>query len=178
MPHPKNIFVTSLPGVGKTTLIMKLAERLKPYRLQGFYTEEIREGGERLGFRLRTFGGTEIVLAHKSFRSPHRVGKYGVDVNNFERVLDEAFGLSERCDFTLIDEIAKMECLSTKFRNIVSEILDSEQKVVATIAKRGDEFIQSLKKRNDVELIELTHANRNSMLDELVKHLMRLREVI
>lgn len=171
MPYPKNILVTSLPGVGKTTLIIKLAERLKPYRLQGFYTEEIREGGERLGFRLRTFGGKEIILAHKSLRSLYRVGKYKVDIKNFEHLLDEAFGLTERYDFTIIDEIAKMECLSTKFRDIVSEILDSERRVVATIAKHGDEFIESLKKRNGVELMELTHGNREDMLDEVVKRL-------
>jgi len=171
MSNPKHILITSLPGVGKTTLIIKLADRLKQYQLQGFYTEEIRESGERLGFRLRTFGGKEIILAHKTFRSPYRVGKYKVDVNNFERVLDEAFRLGESPDFYIIDEIAKMECMSTKFRNLVKGLLDSEQKVVASIAKLGNEFIESLKKRNDVELIELTHVNRNNLLDEIIKYL-------
>lgn len=43
----KNILITGLPGVGKTTLIKKLTEALKDFYPVGFYTEEIREGWER-----------------------------------------------------------------------------------------------------------------------------------
>ena len=43
----KNILITGLPGVGKTTLIKKLTEALKDFDPVGFYTEEIREGWER-----------------------------------------------------------------------------------------------------------------------------------
>ena len=39
----KNILITGLPGVGKTTLIKKLAEVLNDLNPIGFYTAEIRE---------------------------------------------------------------------------------------------------------------------------------------
>jgi nucleoside-triphosphatase len=173
MHEDKNILLTSHPGVGKTTLIIKLIERLKDYRLQGFYTEEICEAGKRLGFQLRTLEGERIVLAHENFRSPYHVGKYGVDIEGLERVLGKAIRLYAECDFYIIDEIAKMECLSAEFRNIIEKILDSKKKVIATIAKHGNDFAESVKKRNDVYLLELTRSSRDYLLDEII-NLMEL----
>jgi nucleoside-triphosphatase len=54
---PKNILVTGLPGSGKTTLIRKLAEKLRKYDPAGFYTEEIRPHGTRKGFKLTSLDG-------------------------------------------------------------------------------------------------------------------------
>jgi nucleoside-triphosphatase len=45
----KNLLITGLPGVGKTTLIKKLSEELKHLHPAGFYTEEIREQGQGKG---------------------------------------------------------------------------------------------------------------------------------
>jgi len=64
----KNLLVTGLPGVGKTTLIRKPAESLKSLRPVGFYTEEMREGGERKGFELVSLEGKRGVLSHKGIR--------------------------------------------------------------------------------------------------------------
>jgi nucleoside-triphosphatase len=74
------LLLTGAPGIGKTTVIGRVAERLKGKKLGGFYTEEIRDGGERRGFQLVGFDGTERVIAHIGFPKTHRVGKYGVDV--------------------------------------------------------------------------------------------------
>ena len=46
------LLLTGVPGIGKTTVIRRAADRLKGRRLGGFYTEEIREQGDRRGFRL------------------------------------------------------------------------------------------------------------------------------
>jgi nucleoside-triphosphatase len=59
----KNLLITGLPGVGKTTLIKKLYEGLKDFRPVGFYTEEIREGGERKGFQLISLEGKKGLLS-------------------------------------------------------------------------------------------------------------------
>lgn len=80
------LLLTGAPGVGKTTVIRRLAESLGSEQLPGFYTEEIREGGERRGFRLVGFDRTAHIIAHVGFRKTNAVGKYGVDV----RALDDA----------------------------------------------------------------------------------------
>ena len=69
----KNILFTGRPGVGKTTVIMKLISGLEG--VGGFYTEEIRQRKERKGFRIVTLRGKKGILAHKALKSPYRVGK-------------------------------------------------------------------------------------------------------
>lgn len=59
------LLITGAPGIGKTTLIRKVAEILSNLAIAGFYTEEIRDEGERQGFRLVTFKG-EKGLSHMS----------------------------------------------------------------------------------------------------------------
>src|SRR5579885_397610 len=79
------LVLTGRPGVGKTTLIRRLADALGS-RAGGFYTEEIRQGGRRVGFRLVTLDGEQAVLAHVGWRDrPHRVGRYGVDIAVVDR---------------------------------------------------------------------------------------------
>ena len=55
--EPRTLLLTGAPGVGKTTVIRRLATCLAGKQLGGFFTEEIREGGERKGFRLSGFAG-------------------------------------------------------------------------------------------------------------------------
>ncbi len=73
------LLLTGRPGVGKTTVLRAVARLLAGAHLIGFYTEEIREAGERRGFRLVTFDGKEAILAHIDLPFS-RVSKYGVDV--------------------------------------------------------------------------------------------------
>jgi len=83
--YTPRILITGKPNVGKTTIIQKVLKEL-PVTYGGFYTEEIRERGARVGFRLRTTDGVEGILAHVRSESPHRVGKYGVEVSSFEDI--------------------------------------------------------------------------------------------
>jgi nucleoside-triphosphatase len=61
-PGQYALLLTGAPGVGKTTVIRRVATQLEMRQLRGFYTEEIREGGERRGFRLLGFQGQERVV--------------------------------------------------------------------------------------------------------------------
>ena len=82
------LLLMGVPGIGKTTVIRRVAARLKGRRLGGFYTEEIRENGVRRGFRLVEFDGTARVIAHVDFPKVHRVGKYRVDVEAIDVAAD------------------------------------------------------------------------------------------
>jgi len=156
------LLITGAPGVGKTTIIRRVAERLEASGLRGFYTEEIREANERRGFRLVSFDGTTRVIAHVDFSKSHWVGKYGVDV----RGIDEAAGLL-RLDpgarVYLVDEIGKMECLSENFVAAMRALISGRVPLAATVGARGGGFIAEVKERPECELWEANYQNRDDM---------------
>jgi nucleoside-triphosphatase len=160
------LLLTGAPGVGKTTVIRDVAEKLPGVRLGGFYTAEIRVGGSRQGFRLVGFDGTERVLAHRRLPAP-RVSRYGVDV----AALDSAVAVlldPDAAELFLVDEIGKMECLSQRFIAAMRRLLDSGRVVVATVALRGGGFIADVKRRSDATLWEVTRANRDALPAEVL----------
>jgi nucleoside-triphosphatase len=159
--------VTAAPGTGKTTVIQKLGSLLRDVPLAGFYTAEIREHGERRGFRLVAYDGTETLIAHVELPKTYRVGKYGVDVAAIDRAADATLGPQRGVKLYLVDEIGKMECLSARFVAHMRRILDGGVPLIATVAQRGSGFIAEVKRRKDRELWKLTRANRDAMPQQL-----------
>jgi nucleoside-triphosphatase len=163
----RHLLLTGMPGSGKTTAIRRLAE-LTGNKIGGFYTEEIRERDVRRGFRLVSFDGLEAVIAHVDFAKDRRVGKYGVDVATIDKAVEVALAPRRRRDLYLIDEIGKMECLSERFVALVRDVLDGTGPVVATVARRGEGFIDEVKQRKDCELWTLARAERDAMPERIL----------
>jgi len=132
-------------------------------RVAGFYTEELRVGRDRVGFRIVTLDGREAVLAHVDRHRPPRVGKYGVDLAAIDAVAVSAITPRRSVDVYLVDEIGKMECLSPAFVTAMRTLLHSPAAVVATVAERGGGFIAEVKRRRDAETWPLTRANRGTL---------------
>jgi nucleoside-triphosphatase len=162
------LLITGAPGVGKTTLVKKVAGRLEAWRPVGFYTEEIREAGVRMGFDLVDFSGKRQVLAKTNLKSPFRVGKYGVDVRGFERFLDAIPFLDDKTRLVIIDEIGKMECHSQRFQQLIWDVMNSDKTVIGTVAAKGGGIITDVKKHPGVRFFELTTANRDSVLSRII----------
>ncbi len=155
----KKILLTGPPSCGKTTLIEKFVQQIgRPCR--GFFTREIREGGRRVGFSIITLNGQEAVLAHENFKSSLRVGRYGVDLDQFEKIAIPAIWPARAEDILIIDEIGKMECYSSLFQEVLWKIFDLPNWLIATIAEKGTPFIEKIKKRDDIILVPITLANR------------------
>ena len=157
------LLLTGTPGIGKTTVIRKLAMSLSGHCFSGFVTDEIRNEQGRKGFRLITFKGQEATMAHVDIQSPHRVGKYRVDVKTIDRLAKIALRIEPNIELYLIDEIGKMECLSRIFVAGMRSVLDSGKPVIASVAKKGEGLISEVKKRQDSVIWEVTHQNRNDL---------------
>ena len=160
------LLITGTPGVGKTTVIRRVAERLRNVKLGGFYTEELREAGARTGFRLVDFDGHALTFAHVGFGGP-RVSRYGVDVAALDARAEALLAPRPEVAVYLVDEIGKMECLSPRFVAAMRTLLASGCPVVATVAKKGAGFIAEAKRWPGATLWEVTHANRDRLPDEI-----------
>jgi nucleoside-triphosphatase len=163
------LLITGMPGIGKTTLIKRIVRTLEPFHPVGFYTEEIREQGTRVGFQLVSLDGRTSLMSHVNIQGPFRVGKYGVDVEGFERFLDSLRFIDPATRCVVIDEIGKMECQSKRFQRLVTAILDRDRICIATIALRGTRFIESIKRRPDIRLYRMDAGNRDTLESALLQ---------
>lgn len=135
--------------------------------LAGFTTEELREGGRRVGFAAETFGGERATLAHIDFPGPPRVSKYGVDLEAFERIALPALADVGAGDIVLIDELGKMELASEAFCRAVLDLFERPVAIVATVHIARQSLTDALKERPDVERIRVTTSNRDELPEQL-----------
>jgi nucleoside-triphosphatase len=160
--------LTGKPGTGKTTVI-KQAIAGSEIKVGGFYTEEIRSGGTRQGFRIVTLDGQDAILAHVDNPSRYRVSKYGVDIGNLDNIgvsaIERAIAES---DLIVIDEIGKMELFSPRFREAVLKAIDSGKKVLGTIMLNPHPFADDVRRRPNVKVVELTRDNHDQVLKEIL----------
>jgi nucleoside-triphosphatase len=163
----QKILFTGRPGCGKTTLIKRIVNKLEQ-AAGGFYTVEIREHGQRAGFKIVTLAGEETVLAHVDFKTANRVGKYGLDLSGLETIGVAALRRAVAArDLVVIDEIGPMEIRSRVFCGAVNEALDSNVPLLGTISVRPNAFTDAIKERSDVTMIDVRPSNRDQLVSEL-----------
>lgn len=172
--------------MGKTTLVQKACESLvsSGVGVEGFYTEEVREGGRRVGFDVVTVSGERGNLSRirdstgpSAGRREYTVGQYVVDLSSFENLALPLFAkvgsaeVDSRKVF-VIDEIGKMELFSQSFIRAVRRTLDSSScSILGTIpVPKGKPLalVEEVRSRKDVKVFTVSKENRNTILEEIV----------
>ncbi|XP_014663792.1 PREDICTED: cancer-related nucleoside-triphosphatase homolog [Priapulus caudatus] len=181
------VVLTGPPGIGKTTLVRKVCEALRSrnVNVQGFYTEEVRQGSHRIGFDVCTLDGRRACLARISRggnatqqnRSPYQVGQYAVDLDSFEHLALSVLKHQENHNILyVVDEIGKMELFSMAFKKAVQLLYDSSSlPILATLPSprgRPIEFVEAIRVRADVNVIEVTKSNRDHLLGDILTTLL------
>jgi nucleoside-triphosphatase len=168
------ILLEGRPGVGKTTVVRRIAELLGDAGLvlAGFVTEELRDGRRRVGFSVETLDGDYAVLAHVDLAEPPRVGKYGVDLEAFERLALPTLARADKAEFVLIDELGKMELASAAFRVAVTDLFGQPARILATVQIARHPFTDELKGRADVERVRVSAANRDELPAQLAERIL------
>lgn len=166
------ILLEGRPGSGKTTAARRIAELLRREGVpaRGFFTEELRESGKRVGFAIETLDGRRDLLAHVTLPGPPRVGKYGVDLAAFERIALPALQAAADA-VVVIDELGKMEFASEAFRAAVAGLFERQPRIVATVHVFRHPITDALKRRADVVVLRVTERDREEIPLRVVERL-------
>ena len=197
IPLMNKIFLTGLPGVGKTTCIIKAVESISQsvptLTLHGFYTRECRDnsgnsGPQRIGFDIVEYqDNTEVVvpLARVGSTKP-TVGKYSVLLQNIQDHVIPS--LQERPQptattpaLTVIDEVGKMELLCPGFFPAVWNHLNLTQTEASSCSlgtlpmlKKPNHQVEKIMARHDVLVLLVTNSNRDALTKDLTTYLRGL----
>lgn len=92
------------------------------------------------------------------------VGRYEVDVEEFESVALPALEAGKQGGIVAIDEVGKMEFFSTRFAGLWLELLESNVDLLAVVGRAhlGD-------CRGKGEVVEVTLENRNDLPDRVAE---------
>ena len=166
------LVLTGSPGVGKTTVLLRVVESLKAkgYSVGGMLSREVRSDRTRVGFEILDLGsGSRGWLAHVNRKVGPRVGKYRVNLEDLDNIGANAIvNAAENFDVVAIDEIGPMELFSEDFKEAVKRAVESGKVVVGVVHwKARDRLIEEVKKREDTEVILVTSENRDK-LDETI----------
>lgn len=181
------------PGVGKTSLLKylyKFIQNLRlPFYLTGFYTEEIRDREERIGFDL-------IYLKDPSYRLPlarkkemlsysylklPSLGKYKIfteNLNKFVELIERDLTIFKGKVLLFIDEIGKMEAFSNKFINFLEHLWNEGIPLIATLGKGDHPLLKDWREKWSVLYCEVTLKNRDYLKSRLELEFYRKGKLI
>jgi len=166
-------FVTGSPGIGKTTVLLRTVEALKNmgFRVGGMLSREVRERGTRVGFEIVDFETENRGwLAHVNQPDGPQVSKYRVNLRDLETIGAASIrNAVVKAQIVIVDEIGPMELFSSAFKEAVVQAINSDKPVLGVIHHRArDPLIESVKTRDDAEIIEVTYGNRGHIHNLLI----------
>ncbi len=126
---------------------------------------------------MKTIDGKEGYLAHQDIKSDFYIRRYGVSVENIERIAVPSIFPVEN-NIIILDEIGKMECFSLAFKQATTNAIDASNIVIGTITLGGDDFIREIKEREDMEISEVTVNNRNLLPDIILRKISNILNTV
>lgn len=178
----KNCMITGPPGSGKSTLLFDLVKDLKKrsVKIAGITTPEIRKDGQRWGFQIKNLKtGEEGILASVELRGSPRVSKYGVSLEDLNKIGVQALrnALEDESEVVVIDEIGKMELKSRTFAEVSGNLLDSSKIILGVMYyKPIHPLIRNIKSRGDTKVYwvtkKKTERERKEIKDEIIQNVL------
>jgi len=168
------LLLTGTPGIGKTTVLLKVVETLRARgcMVGGMMSREVRSSGGRVGFEvLDISAGESGWLAHIDQKAGPQVGKYRVNLEDLDGIGVKAIvNAVENSDIVAVDEIGPMELFSQKFQEAVRRATEGTKVVVCIVHwKAGSRLIDEMRRREDAEVYEVNYGNRESLHELLVE---------
>lgn len=160
------------PGVGKSTLVRRVVERVRAdgFVVGGFTTQDIRSHGSRTGFEIHDLSSKQRgVLASASIRLGPKIGRYRVNLADLSGIATKSILDSlSMADLTVCDELGPMELISPEFRRAVKTMVDSGRPIFCSIHfKLTDPLIADLRKIPSIQEYSVDLSNRELLIEKI-----------
>jgi nucleoside-triphosphatase len=181
-----NLFLTGVPGAGKSTLINKLLNRLAPQikgSVGGYYTTRTVTDSSRTFYlndhrtgeqvRMASWNGTPLTQGDGAEQRRSDITAVGGLDINYAAFND--FGMRSiraaiaNNDIVVMDELGRFEEPCEPFKAAVHDALDSGKLVLGVLKVCDSPFIDGIKARSDVTVYTVTEQNRDAAFGELIK---------
>ncbi|WP_291569146.1 MULTISPECIES: nucleoside-triphosphatase [unclassified Clostridium] len=163
----RNLFLTGEMGIGKSTILKKLIEKINT-SIGGYITEKIIDNHTVKFNLVSLYDGNEEYTISKMSLNDH-LNDAEIFLSSFNEggfsILEKSF---YKRNVIIMDGLGFMEAKAYKFQDIVFKLLDSTTTVIGVLEKRDCEFLNNIRSRNDVIIIEVNKENRDILLEELI----------
>ena len=172
---PPNVFLTGPMRCGKSTLLSKvIAESGLP--AGGYFVQRLMMGSQTRAFHLvdvscepyvpdlevRTIDNYTNIIGYingKMIWHPEVLDEKGTSI------IRQA--LFDRKSVVLMDEIGRIELKAPGFQQAIFEALDSKQMVIGVIKPEKNNFLDTIRGREDVLILDLSQMTHKAALLEL-----------
>ncbi len=155
-----NLFLTGKIGIGKTTVLKEVLEGIN-LSIGGYTTERIIDGPMRI-YTARSLydDARECTLAKIDSRDWSK--EIFTEAFNTEilSILDDSF--KDR-DLIVLDELGFVENDIHSFTSKIYELLDSDKIIFGILKDYDCEFLNNIRARKDVVILNITEQNRDSI---------------
>lgn len=160
-----NLFLTGQIGIGKSTLLKKIIEKIN-LSIGGYITEKTIKDSIKI-FTVRSlYNGIEKHTIAKIYTKD---ASKKVFVNSFNSIAASVLHMSLKYrDLIVLDELGFMENDINSFTSKVYELLDSNKVVFGVLKDHDCEFLNNIRKREDTLIIKITKENRDKILEDII----------
>lgn len=168
----KNILLTGEIKVGKSTIINKIIDKyFGDSVILGFKTLPFYENDEIKGYYIedqfkKSVKPSEENIVGRVLDKKHRCyGIKGTFENKGVDILNNALNMES--DLILLDELGFFENDSENFKKRIIEVFESPKRVIGVLKKKDVEFLNSIKFRKDILIIEVDKNNRDDIEEKI-----------
>lgn len=163
------IAVTGSPGIGKSTLVAKVAAAAGR-RVGGVLARDKHYKDRRIGFELLDLASGAVgVLADETGSGP-QLGKYRVHPEDLDGIGARAVENALKCELIVVDEVGPMELSSRRFVSAVEMAIASSKPMLVVLHEWSNHRL-ARKIRSTFQVITVTRENREVLVDEIAKAL-------